>query len=128
MYIRFVGARSHPHAAAELGIYFVQSRIDWSQHPCWMREEFDEAFRWFRCLAVPGVFKGKRHRHAARSLCWLKPEADWVLDELRYAAWILNEAGIPVREIRTRRPGMVIWQDEDQIVALPGEAGVPRAF
>ena len=129
MYLRFVCGARHPHAAAELGIYQARMLVDWTQHPDWMKREFDRAFEWCRCLAVPKIYTGKRrHRHAARTLCWLKPEADWVIGEFRYSAWLMTEAGLPVREVRTRRPGVILWEDDDQIVSLPGDAKVPKAF
>lgn len=109
MYLRFVCGVRHPHAAAELGIYQAQKSVDWAQHPLWMKREFDRSFGWCRCLSVPKIYTGKRrHRHAARSLCWLKPEADWVIEEFRYSAWLLTEAGMPIREIRTPRPGVIL--------------------
>lgn len=128
MYLRFVGGRRHPHAAAELGIFQAEESVDWQRHPVWMKREFERAFKWCKRLSVPGIYSGKRrHRHAARSLCWLKPEADWVIGEFRHAAWLLTEAGVPIREIRLRPPSMILWQDDDQIVSLPGDVRVPRA-
>ena len=93
-----------------------------------MEREFDKAFEWFCYLSVPAIFKGGRRHHCAKqSLCWLKPEAEWLLDKVRYAAWLLTEAGMPIRCIKTRNPGPIIWEDDDQIVSVPGKVRVPRA-
>lgn len=129
MYLRFVCGKRHPHADAELGIYFASMEVDWEEQPKWLKHEFDEAFTRFCYLKVPVVLKSAtRHRYAKKSLCWLKPEAEWLINEMRYCAWLLTEAGMPIREIRSRHPGTILWQDEDQIVSLPDRVRVPRAF
>ncbi|MEM7059800.1 MAG: hypothetical protein AAF557_19615 [Pseudomonadota bacterium] len=129
MYLRFVSPTRHPHCDAELGIYAAQKETDWTHQPDWLQREFDDAFQWFRYLSVPSVLKSRtRHKYAAQSLCWLKSDADWVLPEIRYAAWLLTEAGLPIREIKTRKPGAIIWEDEDQVVAIPGDTPIPKAF
>lgn len=83
----------------------------------------------FRRLRVPPDFKRRRLRRQARqALSWLKADgADWILDDIRLMAWAMGEAGIEIRSLRTRDPGMVLWEDAEQVLALPN-GRVPRAF
>ncbi|MEO1469916.1 MAG: hypothetical protein AAFV86_12725 [Pseudomonadota bacterium] len=122
MYLRFVCAERHPHQEAELGLYRALLRIDWDRQPLWLKLEFEEAWRVACRLGVPPVLKcGQQTRRGRQSLCWLKGSgADWVLPHVRHLAWAVTEAGTPIQELRTRNPGTVIWEDEDQVVAVPG--------
>ena len=129
MYIRFVSARRHRHCAAEEGIFQAMRRVRLNGQPEWLRRDYWLTRHRVEQLAVPCVLTDRgRHRWAAQNLCWLKPEAEWYLGELRYLAWIMSEAGVPVREIRTRRPGAIFWEDPHQIVAKPERRQVPKAF
>jgi hypothetical protein len=41
------------------------------------------------------------------------------LIRLRRAAGLLDGAGVPVLELRTTRPGYILYEDDFQVVALP---------
>lgn len=51
-----------------------------------------------------------------------------MLQDLRYLAGLVTEAGVPIREIRMRSRGQILWKDAHQIaVVAPGRI-VPLAF
>ena len=54
---------------------------------------------------------------SARAMPALRPSE--AISRARYLCWLLEEAGIPVREIRRDRPGEIIWRDHMQVVAKP---------
>jgi hypothetical protein len=76
---------------------------------------------WFeKNLAVPARFAPSSRAGAADSgICWLRAGAREPLDRLLKLARRLARAGVVIDELRTRRPGYVIWRDADQVVALP---------
>ncbi len=120
MYIRFVGPEKHPHCRGEIGFYRYVRNLDTSAFPAGLEDEFNLAWGAFCVLDVPACLKRRsRHPRASRSLCWFKPEAVGFIRTVRYLAWICDEAGYPIREVRSRAPGMIIWEDDDQIVAVP---------
>ncbi|MEM1297752.1 MAG: hypothetical protein AAGH68_00635 [Pseudomonadota bacterium] len=104
-------------------------RVRLNGQPSWLRRDY-WATRWrVERIPVPYVLSDRGwHRWAAQSLCWLKPEAQEYVSDLRYLAWLMTEAGVPIREIRTRRPGAIYWEDDHQIVAKPEGRLTPRAF
>ena len=119
MYIRFVGPENHPHCWGEIGFYRYVRDLDRRFIPMWLEDEFDDAWLTFRMLDVPACLKRRsRHPMAFRSRCWFKPEAIEMIRTVRYLAWICAESGYPIREIRCRMPGMIIWEDDTQIVAV----------
>ena len=41
------------------------------------------------------------------------------MKRLRRIAGLLGSVGVPVQELRTTRPGYILYEDDFQIVALP---------
>lgn len=129
MYIRFVSARRHRHCAAEEGIFQSFRHVQLRDQPQWLRRDYWDTRRRVERLSVPYVLTDRGwHRWAPQSLCWLKPEAEDYVSDMRYLAWLMTEAGVPIREIRSRNPGAIIWEDRHQIVAKPERRKTPRAF
>jgi hypothetical protein len=72
-------------------------------------------------------FPQQRNRPTATDFlkAWICASAhDW-LTRLRELVVILEEAGIAVDELRTTRPGYILYADAHQVVALP-VADTPR--
>ncbi|MEM6904916.1 MAG: hypothetical protein AAF568_03400 [Pseudomonadota bacterium] len=128
MYIRFVCGFEHPHADAELGIFFAIDLIDFKDQPQWLITEFWRAYCEFPTLGVPrcvGYSSGTRD--GRRALCWLRSQSRDHVAALRHLGWAITELGVPIAEISTQSPGHIIHRDENQVVALP-QGGLPRAF
>ncbi len=95
--------------------------------PKFIQDEIRKTLDWFVAeLPIPGRFvRGRRPHRSDTGLCWFKPASDDCIRNVRYLVHLVSECGIPVREIRTDKPGYVIYEDEHQVVAKP-VADTPR--
>jgi len=78
-------------------------------------------FRWFnKNLPVPTRFSRSSKRSAkAVAISWFKPAAAECIQNMQELASILYAHDIPVKVIKTRRPGYIVYEDNYQIVAQP---------
>ncbi len=78
----------------------------------WEREELESLLSWFSDhLGAPDLLTIERF--------WFRAESSHQVAKARRLAALLNEAGIPIVERRTRRvPGKVKWEDGDQVAVL----------
>jgi hypothetical protein len=53
------------------------------------------------------------------AISWLKISATEHVRMMRDPARILTEKGVPVEEVRTGKPGYVVYEDEHQVAAVP---------
>lgn len=131
MYIRLVLPHYVGRYGGEAGFFHeaYELKRDKINVPKWLRKQLKQQLRWFdNNLAAPGrVVLHFKRRNTIHGLCWFKPEAREHIDRARYVAWLMTEAGHPVREIRVNNPGQIFWRDEHQIVAKAPER-ICRAF
>lgn len=82
---------------------------------------FTEIEKWFsRNLRGPSRLSRSRRPHSPnRAICWLKMTAVEHVSRMRELAAILEYKGVPVQELRTERPGYVVYEDEYQVAATP---------
>jgi hypothetical protein len=77
-------------------------------------------------LARPGRLSVSRHPRAeSTALSWMRASAQEHLSRLRRLAALTEAGGTAIDELRTTRPGYVVYQDVHQVVALPF-ADTPR--
>ena len=95
----------------------------------WIRSEIAEQLNWFNAhLDAPEKLGRAAGRHGrVHGICWFRPEAAEAISRARYVGWLLTEAGIPVRDLKCRHPGEIIWRDDMQVVAKPTRDH-PRLF
>jgi hypothetical protein len=65
-----------------------------------------------------------------RALCWFKPEARACIDQVVDLAQLLQRRGERIWQLQTRYPGLITYEDEFQVVAIPAsefEAVAPEA-
>jgi len=76
---------------------------------------------WFNCyLARPSRFTAARppyHRKQAKAICWFKDTAHEHIAHAWSFAVILENHDVPVRLLKTKRVGYVVYEDLYQIVA-----------
>jgi hypothetical protein len=79
-------------------------------------EWVDEILDWFkRHLPVPNRFR----RKGSHGLCWFKAEAGEPLRRIWELVAFLEYREIPVRLHKTRDPGLRVYRDAHQVVAVP---------
>ena len=131
MYLRFVTSERDDATGAEAGLFGIAYEIRWeeAEAPEWIRIQVDQEIDWFNeHLDRPDRLWRRGGRHGRiHGVCWFRSEAAVAIGHARYLAWLLTEADYPVLELRSRRPGEIIWQDDQQIVARPPR-DLPRMF
>ncbi len=131
MYIRFVVSERDVPTGVETGFFCGVSAIKYRTHAAddWLRSEVERELGWFNeNLDTPDrLTRSAGRRGNVHGVCWFRANAVEAISRARYVGWLLEEAGIAVREIRCRHPSEIIWYDDQQAVAKPAR-GHPRAF
>jgi hypothetical protein len=92
---------------------------DWVSE--WQREELRAALAWFNeHLTVPPF---RRQRLSRSAICWFRSDAGEALARMWDLAILLRQMDVPVRLVRTHKPGRLLWVDEHQVVAEAWRGG-----
>jgi hypothetical protein len=85
------------------------------------REELHALLAWFEAnLAIPDRLTASRYPRAKETaISWVRASAGEHTRKLRRVAAIVSATGVAVDELRTSRPGYVVYEDPHQVVALP---------
>ncbi|TDR87140.1 hypothetical protein [Enterovirga rhinocerotis] len=121
--LRFVTRETHPPYGFRTGVF---------QTAYGLRDEISPAdpvgkalhveLTWFeKNMATPTRFSVSRHPRAAETaISWIKASAFEHVGRLRSLATLVERARqVQLDELRTERPGYVVFEDDHQIVALP---------
>ena len=84
----------------------------------------DTLLKWFAAnLGTPERFNRSRSkgfdRRNARGVSWFRESAGEQISKAHQVAALLRKYGYDVFEVRTKRPGFVVYSDKHQIVAEP---------
>jgi hypothetical protein len=81
----------------------------------------DALERWFRKhLAEPTRFSlSPKANRKAQAISWFRDSAHEQIGRMRDYQALLESYDIPVRMLRERRPGYVVYEDEHQVAAYP---------
>lgn len=84
----------------------------------------DTLLKWFAAnLGTPERFNRSRSkgydRRNTRGVSWFRESAGEQISKAHQVAALLRKYGYDVFELRTERPGFVVYSDEHQIVAEP---------
>ncbi|PQA86816.1 hypothetical protein CW354_15140 [Marinicaulis flavus] len=84
-------------------------------------EELNELLSWFDdYLDAPTRFARSKNKHAhEKALSWFKPEADEHIDRARVLLALLGRHGVMSEMLTTAKPGMIIYEDDWQVAAIP---------
>ncbi|MEM7172011.1 MAG: hypothetical protein AAF530_17715 [Pseudomonadota bacterium] len=120
-YIRFVaferpGANDASYGPFPLAYQNARHRTQ----PLCFRRALRDQLDWFEdYLPVPDRFSHKLGRTSRGiGVCWFKPQAKTHIGRMREMCGILEEIGYPIDCYRADRPGLPIYQDAYQLVAL----------
>ncbi len=122
MYMRFVVPLFHDESRSFQGIFSAAGNLRDQQLLTDYEEEWlSDLLRWFgKNLPVPTPFlQRSRRKSNPRTICWIKNTAVEHVDRLHELSIILDQHGKPAKVLRTRRPGVVAYEDDFQVAALP---------
>lgn len=101
MVLRFVFAEAEPTTRRRVGIYQSTPRA-------------------FTNGVLGGLpYPPRRAFSGGRGVCWFKLTAHDFIDEMRDLAFDLEKRGHRIWQIYSRNPGMITYEDEFQVVAVP---------
>ena len=124
MYLRFVVADIDENSERALGVFYaVRYLRDAGKLHAYEEDQHDMVRWWFNeNLEKPTRFTASKppfYRKKNKAICWFKHTASEHLARVRELAAILDNHGVPVRTLKARRVGYVVYEDEYQIVAEP---------
>lgn len=121
-YVRFVCFQTIGRQRSRLGLFKAIDEAVVSEHAeRWAIAEARGQSGWFNAnLAIPKQFSTGGHRGFGQpGLSWFKPTATEHIQRMHALKTALEACGIHVEVLTSRDPGLVVWQDEHQIVAEP---------
>jgi hypothetical protein len=124
MFLRFVVSERHARSDREAGIFSALYALeDRGELRAGEIEWFRESELWLnKHLPRPDRLAWSSRPNAPeRALSWFKDSAVEHVSRVRALCELLEHKGIPVTELRTEKPGYVVYQDEYQVVAMPFE-------
>jgi hypothetical protein len=120
--IRFVTDECHPPYGHRTGIFASAYDVRRNQKLAPTdHSELCELLAWFKeNLAVPDRFTASSRPHGAESgISWIRAVAHDHSKKLRRMAELVQASGVSVHELRTVRPGYILYEDNHQVIALP---------
>ena len=122
MYLRFVVAERDSTSQERRGVFQALYRLRRAGELAAHEEAwFAEAEDWFnRNLRRPSRLSETRRPNAPdRAISWIKASAVEHVSRMRELVALLEHKGVVVEELRTVRPGYVVYEDEFQVAAIP---------
>jgi len=122
MYLRFVVTERDSTSQEPRGVFQAIYRLRRAGELAVHEEAwFAETEDWFsRHLERPVRLTETRRPNAPdRAISWLKASAVDHVSRMRDLVALLEHKGIVVEELRTLRPGYVVYEDEFQVATIP---------
>lgn len=115
-YLRFETTCRCSHSRRPLGVFRTAGRLKHRDDlPDMTSRRLTEALDWFNDnLTVP-----ERRLIQRRGVFWFRSSAHDVIDRIWDLIAVLDEQGVFVEFHKTSRPGAIIYQDKQQIAAIP---------
>jgi hypothetical protein len=116
MYVRFTipsDPERLPNGGA-LGIFRAARHLaDDCRFNVWQEAWLKEDFKWFNNnLRTPDDVR------SGRAVSWFRPEARDMISRVWRLAKLIESIGVPVRVLRSRDPGLIVYRDEFQVAAV----------
>ena len=130
MFLRFIISERHARSDRETGIFSALYALeDRGELRAGEIEWFHESERWLnKNLPRPTRLAWSARPNAPeRALSWFRDTAVEHVSRVRALCELLEHKGIAVTELRTEKPGYVVYQDEYQVVAMPFESETFKA-
>ena len=106
MYLRFVFAEAEPTTRRRVGI--------WKSVPWDLKND-----------VLSGLpYPPRRAFSGGRGICWFKLTAHKFIEEMRDLSLRLESSGRRIWQVYSRNPGLITYEDDYQIVAVPESARI----
>jgi hypothetical protein len=122
MYIRFIIDRLDSQSGRRQGLFQAAYELRRGEHLTAADDaHLSEILHWFGVhLARPARFAlSARPHRKAQALCWFKHGAHEHIARMREVGEIVERYDIFPAKIRTRQPGYVLYEDDQQVAAYP---------
>lgn len=122
MYIRFVVDEFNEESNQRLGIFHaVKYMKDDNKFFDYELEQAEQTMEWFnKHLESPLDYLNKqKSKKSDIFISWFKMSAKEHITKVREFVFLLESKGVVVDQIRTDRPGKIVYSDEYQIFAKP---------
>jgi hypothetical protein len=124
MFLRFVTTELDDESHKELGVFHAAGKLRDGGSLSQAEETLLQEIRdWFNInLAKPIRFTSAKppyYRKRQNGISWFKDSAREHIGKMHEMVALLKHHDVPVRMIKTTRPGYVVYEDEFQIVAVP---------
>ena len=118
LYLRFAGFDRDERTLCSVGMFQIAYGLLQSELDSYVREEVRCCIRWLEENLVPPsrLYRPGRRRYA---ISWFQPSARPEIAMARRLVTTIEEAGVPMRSLRTATPGYVVYRDLKQVVAVP---------
>jgi hypothetical protein len=121
MFIRFVSGEIDTDSHVSAGLFCAAFNLLDEMHV--IEDDFAalaDLMRWFRVnLNGPFEYRLRLPWRARRAICWFKPTAHAHLSRAWELATILERNNVPIRMIKSRKTGYILYEDEAQVLAEP---------
>jgi hypothetical protein len=122
MFLRFIVDEVHEYSLAKAGLFVVAYRLkDARALPARDHQQLLKLLYWFhKNLDTPRRFnRSSRANRQSKGISWFRPSAHEHIRKAWKLSRLVDRHGVWVRMIKTRKPGYVVFEDENQIVAEP---------
>jgi hypothetical protein len=122
-YIRFETSCRCAHSGRRLGVFRSAGRLEHREDLSdWTADQLEESLAWFnQNLIVP-----RRRLVERRGVFWFRSDAHQIVGRMWDLVAILRNEGVFMEVRRTSTPGMIVYEDEQQVAAIPHRRRVRR--
>lgn len=119
MYLRFKTSFVDAYEGKRYGVfqaaYYLLNSDELYEHD---KARLDEVWAWFRHhLNRPDVYQ--RNKPEYNAICWFKPTAQEHVQKMHEMIGILELYGYNVWKVKCRKPGYVVYEDDEQVAVIP---------
>jgi hypothetical protein len=120
MYVRYVTNMKDEESKQRLGVFWSARKLE-DRIAVEDLDRVEELFAWFKkYLRIPKRFTGLKRRQAKKkAICWFKDSSLHCLYRVKLLVAILEKNGITTAKFVTRKPGYVVYEDPQQVAAIP---------
>jgi hypothetical protein len=125
VFVRFVIRDTDEMSGYRQGFFTEAYRLRRERHlQADEHQKLDELLKWLgKNLDVPKRFNRSRSkgswRRDTRGICWFKTGSTEHVSKAQQVAQIMRRNGIDIFELKSDRPGFLVFEDAHQIVAEP---------